>query len=418
MTWAVKFEDVSKHYRGGGPRYGSLRHDVTQGFKRLGRLFSRRHAESRGALALDRVSFEVCQSDSFAIIGPNGAGKTTALRIISRITYPTGGRVRVRGRVGALIEVGSGVHPELSARENIWLYGQILGMSKDGIRRRFDEIVEFAELSDAVDTPVKMYSSGMQLRLGFAIASHLEPDIFVVDEALAVGDAGFQAKCVEWMTKLLADGRSLIFVSHNLSAVEAVCRRGLFLLDGRVRCEGDTSTVLRSYLDWVDERQQARHLSTRIARPSKYLVLQRMTCHGGDGTESYAFRTGEDLEVRLHFRALAPVRSPYVSLGITDGRPGNLVLCSMLVDGAAPAKLDGESVVSCRLRSLPLLPRVYQLWCSVRSEQAYGDVLDWQQVGTFRIAGATRLVGPAAHAHTSTDGPVHVAHEWQVTTCP
>src|SRR5436309_4929559 len=172
MTWAVRFEEVSKRYRGGGPRYGSLRHDVAEGFKRVARLFSGNGAEPRGTLALDQVSFEVQQGESFAIIGPNGAGKTTALKLMSRISYPTSGRVRVRGRVGALIEVGSGVHPELTARENIGLYGRILGMSKADVRGRFDEIVEFAELSQALDTPVKMYSSGMQLRLGFAIASH------------------------------------------------------------------------------------------------------------------------------------------------------------------------------------------------------------------------------------------------------
>src|SRR5438132_9155393 len=252
MTWAVKFEDVSKRYRGGGPSYGSLRHDVAEGFKRFCQLFLRKRAEPDGTLALDGVSFEVEPGESFAIIGPNGAGKTTALRIISRISYPTGGRVRMRGRVGALIEVGSGVHPELTARENIWLYGQILGMRRTDIRWRFDEIVEFAELAQALDTPVKMYSAGMQLRLGFAIASHLDPDVFVVDEALAVGDAGFQAKCVERMTKLVAEGRTLLFVSHNLSAVEAVCRRGAFLLDGRGQAVGEVRKGVRAFREWVE----------------------------------------------------------------------------------------------------------------------------------------------------------------------
>src|SRR5207302_8187511 len=172
--------------------------------------------------------------------------------------YPTGGQVRVRGRVAALFEVGSGVHPELTARENRWLYGQILGMSRAEIRRRFEEIVEFAELSRVLDTPVKLYSSGMQMRLGFAIASHLEPDIFVVDEALAVGDAGFQAKCVGRMMRLVADGRTLLFVSHNLSAVEAICERGVFLIDGRTASAGPTRSVLRAYLEWIDEAARRR----------------------------------------------------------------------------------------------------------------------------------------------------------------
>jgi lipopolysaccharide transport system ATP-binding protein len=410
MTWAVRFENVSKRYRGGGPRYGSLRYDVAQGFKRLGRLFSGARSEPHGTLALEDVSFEIQEGESFAIIGPNGAGKTTALKLLSRISYPTSGRVRVRGRVAALIEVGSGVHPELTARENIWLYGQILGMSKADVRRRFDEIVEFAELAHALDTPVKMYSTGMQLRLGFAISSHLNPDVFVVDEALAVGDAGFQAKCVEQMTKLVAEGRTLLFVSHNLPAVEAICGRGLLLLDGRVASEGDAKRVLRTYLDWVDSAHHARLVRTMAPTRSQLLALEQVTCHDGDGQERYAFRTGEDLEVRLRFHAPIEIERPHVSISITDGRPGSLVLCSMLLDGGAPDSVNGRTMVSCRLRSLPLLPRVYQLWCSVSSAQAYGKLLEWQQVGAFRVVGASDL-------HAGTEGAVYVAHEWKVMPC-
>lgn len=410
MTWAVRFENVSKQYRGGGPRYGSLRHDVAQGFKRLGRLFSGARLEPQGTLALEDVSFDVQEGESFAIVGPNGAGKTTALKLLAHISYPTSGRVRVRGRVAALIEVGSGVHPELTARENIWLYGQILGMSKPDVRRRFDEIVEFAELAHALDTPVKMYSTGMQLRLGFAISSHLDPDVFIVDEALAVGDAGFQAKCVERMTKLVAEGRTLLFVSHNLPAVEAICSRGLLLLDGRVASEGDTKQVLRTYLDWVDSSHHARLVRTMPPTRSQLLALEQVTCHDGDGQERYAFRTGEDLEVRLTFHTPVDIERPQVSISITDGRPGSLVHCSMLTDGGAPDSVNGRTMVSCRLRSLPLLPRVYQLWCSVCSAQAYGNLLEWQQVGVFRVVGASDL-------HAGTEGAVYVAHEWKVMPC-
>ncbi len=418
MTWAVRFEEVSKRYRGGGPRYASLRHDVTSGLRRVGSWLSGKGREPQGTLALDRVSFDVQPGESFAIIGPNGAGKTTALKIISRISYPTAGRVRVRGRVGALIEVGSGVHPELSGRENIWLFGQILGMSRRDIGRRFEQIVEFAELSHVLDTPLKMYSSGMQMRLGFAIASHLEPDIFVVDEALTVGDAGFQSKCVEHMSKLVMEGRTLLFVSHNLSAVEAMCRRGTFLLDGRVQAEGSTREVLRSYLDWVDGAHQARLTGHSNPRPSRYLVLERVTCHGPAGEERYAFRTGDDMEVRLRFRALAAVARPHVSVGISDGRPGTLAVCSMLLDGGAPDQFDGQTVISLRLQALPFLPRVYELWCSVRSAHGFGDVFDWQLIGSFRVARGPALVGPAALAQASTGGPVDLRHTWTVTSCP
>ena len=417
MAHAVRFEGVTKRYLRGGPRYASLRYDIATMAKGLGARLRGLEPEPRGTLALDDVSFEVQEGESFAIIGPNGAGKTTALKLISRISYPTAGRIRVRGRVAALIEIGSGVHPELTARENIWLYGQILGMSRADIRRRFDEIVEFAELGRVLDTPVKMYSSGMQLRLGFSIAAHLNPDIFVVDEALAVGDAGFQAKCVERMTKLVADGRALLFVSHNLSAVEAICRRGIFLLGGRVRATGAARDVLRVYLDWVDASHRDRLANEISPRPSQFLTLEAVTCHGLDGEERYAFKTGDDVEVRLKFGAVAPLRRPHVSIGITDGRPGNLALCSMLVDGGAPEEVDGTVTVSCWLHGVPLLPRVYQLWCSVRSEQAYGDLFDWQPIGAFRISDAPVLLGPAAHAHSATDGPVYIAHDWEVRPC-
>lgn len=418
MSYSVKFENVTKRYSRGGPRYASLRHDLSGAVDRLGQRLRGKRVEPRGTLALEDVSFEVEEGESFAIIGPNGSGKTTALKLISRISHPTGGEVRVRGRVGALIEVGSGIHPELTGRENILLYGRILGMSRSEVARRFDEIVEFAELGHVLDTPVKMYSTGMQLRLGFAIASHLDPDVFVVDEALAVGDAGFQAKCVERMTKLVAEGRTLLFVSHNLSAVEAICSRGLFVLDGQVESEGSTREAMRAYLDWVEGAHQARSETDMFSRPSRYLKLEVASCHAGDGHEGYAFATGDDLEVRLRFRALMPISSPHISIGISDGRPGNLALCSMLVDGGAPEVVEGQFQVSCRLKSLPLLPRVYQLWCSVRTSQAYGDVFDWQPIGAFRIAEALKAVGPAAVAHMATDGPLHIAHDWEVTPCP
>jgi len=319
--------------------------------------------------------------------------------------------------VAALIEVGSGVHPELTARENIWLYGQILGMPKPEIRRRFDEIVDFAELGHLLDTPVKLFSSGMQLRLGFAIASHLDPDVFVVDEALAVGDAGFQAKCVERMTNLVVEGRTLLFVSHNLSAVEAVCTRGIFLLNGRVRTTGTVQDALRSYVDWVDSAYQSRAAEEISPRPSQYLELLGLCCHGPEGDERYAFATGEDVDIRIRFFARAELTRPHVSIGISDGRPGNLALCSMLVDGGAPERVRGEVEIRCLLRGVPLLPRVYQLWCSVRGEQGFGDLFDWQPVGSFRIAQALGLAGPAAVAHTATDGPVHIPHVWEVRVC-
>ena len=413
MTWAVRFEEVSKRYRGGGPRYASLRHDLSAGIRRIGRWLSGRRDEPKGTLALDRVSFEVQPGESFAIIGPNGAGKTTALRIISRISYPTGGRVRIRGRVGALIEVGSGVHPELTARENIWLYGQILGMRRTDIRRRFAEIVEFAELAQALDTPVKMYSAGMQLRLGFAIASHLDPDVFVVDEALAVGDAGFQAKCVERMTKLVAEGRTLLFVSHNLSAVEAVCGRGIFLLDGRVQVAGAVREALRAYLEWVDDRERRRKDGGRRL-VGRGLVVERVTVHDAAGAERYVFQSGESLEIRFHVCAEQALSRPWFSVGISDGRPGALVLCSMLEGHEGFDLVPGRHVITCRTGPLPLGPRVYELYAAVREGVGAADLLDWGPVGAIRMSLSESPVGPAALTAPWMWGPVRVGHRWSL----
>ena len=415
MGYAIRFENVTKRYPRGGPRYASLRHDVAEGVRRVGRRLAGHRNEGRGPMALEDLSFEIEEGESYAIVGPNGAGKTTALKLISRISYPTSGRVKVRGRVGALIEVGSGVHPELNARENIWLYGQIMGMSKAEVRRRFDEIVEFAELGHALDRPVKMYSSGMQLRLGFAVASHLDPDIFVVDEALAVGDTGFQAKCVERMMKLVAEGRTLLFVSHNLSAVEAVCTEGMFLLNGRSQQQCPIRETIHSYTNWVEDNQLSRLEEDFSTKSSRYMSLEKVTCNRADGNETYAYKTGEEMEVRLQFKASTRLPKPHVSIGITDGRPGTLILCSMLIDGNAPQSVEGRFTFSCKLHSLPLLPRVYQLWASVRSEQAFGDLFDWQPLATFRITEFPNLHGPAAQAHVSTDAPIYVSHDWKVS---
>ena len=222
------------------------------------------------------------------------------------------------------MEVGSGVHPELTGRENIWLYGQILGMTKADIRRRFDEIVEFSELGGAVDTPVKFFSSGMQLRLGFSIAAHLEPDIFVVDEALAVGDAGFQAKCVERMTKLVARGTHAAVRVARPVGDRGCLRAGIFLRAGAIVSEGSVTSVLLDYIDWIDRRGDRERRFAPVSGGD--LTIRHVTVHDESGAERYAFATGESVEVRFHIHVAAPIRSPFFSLGISGGGPGTLVL--------------------------------------------------------------------------------------------
>lgn len=202
--------------------------------------------------ALKDVSFDIQQGDRVGIIGRNGAGKSTLLKILSRITEPTSGKVSIKGRVASLLEVGTGFHPELSGRENIYLNGAILGMSKAEIKKRFDEIVAFAEVEKFLDTPVKRYSSGMYVRLAFAVAAHLEPEILIVDEVLAVGDAQFQKKCLGKMEEVGQEGRTVLFVSHNMTAIESLCKSAIMLSNGSVACAGDVSTVIPEYLSLSD----------------------------------------------------------------------------------------------------------------------------------------------------------------------
>jgi lipopolysaccharide transport system ATP-binding protein len=248
---AIRVDHLSKRYKlGEREPYKSLREVLAKAarvpFKRLNGKVS----ENPGTIwALDDVSFEVKQGEAVGIIGRNGAGKSTLLKVLSRITKPTIGRADIYGRVGSLLEVGTGFHPELTGRENIYLNGAILGMKRQEIQRKFDEIVDFAEIEQFLDTPVKRYSSGMYVRLAFAVAAHLEPEILLVDEVLAVGDADFQKKCLGKMDDVAKEGKTVLFVSHNMGAVQRLCKNGLLINKGKLSFNGDIDKVVQNYLN-------------------------------------------------------------------------------------------------------------------------------------------------------------------------
>lgn len=246
--------------------------------------------------ALDEVSFEVRRGDAVGIIGRNGAGKSTLLKVLSRITEPTRGRATIRGRVASLLEVGTGFHPELSGRENIYLNGAILGMTRAEIRRKFDAIVAFAEVERFLDTPVKRYSSGMYVRLAFAVAAHLEPDILIVDEVLAVGDAQFQKKCLGKLNEVAHGGRTVLFVSHNMAAIGALCDKAIYLSRGRVKATGGVRGVIESYVrDGAQQRQ-----FVRTSSPADPVALMSADCAFSSGT---AAGEGAHVELELTIRA-------------------------------------------------------------------------------------------------------------------
>jgi hypothetical protein len=266
-----------------------------------------------------------------------------------------------------------------------------MGLTSKEIARRFDEIVDFSELETALDKPVKQYSSGMQLRLGFSIASHIDPDVFVVDEALAVGDAVFQAKCVERMMQLVARRKTLLFVSHDLTAVESLCRRAVFLLGGRIVADGDVKNVIKRYLAWTQEYRLTRwrrrgHLPASPPETAHAVEIIGATCHDAQGREVSAFTSDEPVHIRVRFRSRQPVRRPHFTIGITDGRPQMLLVCSTLHRGERPAVADGEWTAVCRIERLNLMPRLYHVWCGVNPEYGnVGQLSDWQEITMFRV---------------------------------
>jgi lipopolysaccharide transport system ATP-binding protein len=416
VTVAVSFQEVTKRFRAPKVRSTALVTELLSGLSRRGGDVPSDKARSRSSrevVALDRVSFDVVEGESFGLIGPNGAGKSTALKLLTRVSPLSEGRIDVRGRIGALLEVGSGVHPELSGRENIWLYGRILGMRGHSIREKFDSIVDFAELGHVLDMPVKRYSSGMQLRLGFSIASHVDPDVFVVDEALSVGDAVFQAKCVERMSQFVSEGRTLIFVSHQLGAIEALCQRAVFLLGGRVITEGPVHEVLERYLGWVETTRSQS--SKSVQDPGSGLVtLLDASCHGDDGTERHVFGPRDYLEVRLRFDS-PRLERPNVAIGITDGRPGYLVFCSMAEDGQAPPSVGpGPWEVVLRIGQLRLRPRLYEVICIVTDGETGAWMTDYLKATTFRVEDKELGEGPVALLSARVAGALDLDYEWEV----
>ncbi|QUT05680.1 ABC transporter ATP-binding protein [Sphingobium phenoxybenzoativorans] len=319
MTPVVQAEHISKLYRLGQKGRGSLRESVSSWSSRL--LGAAQHSVETDYWALRDVSFKVAAGEAVGIIGKNGAGKSTLLKILSRITPPTSGTVAFQGNIGSLLEVGTGFHPDLSGRDNVFLNGIILGMSRRDVARRFDEIVAFAEIEQFIDTPVKRYSSGMYLRLAFAVAAHLDSDILLVDEVLAVGDAAFQRKCLSRMEEVTSDGRAILFVSHNLTAIQALCSRTMWINDGLIAQDGPTKDVLGTYLRTTIASGQSHSPHHRVwtedEAPSSgqvSLVEARLSPIDGASGEPIDVDTAFTIELLLNIRSDKVVINPSISL--------------------------------------------------------------------------------------------------------
>ena len=362
----------------------------------LERLFSRSRVaeEDRWRWVLRHVDFRLEPGEAVGLFGTNGSGKSTLLKLLTRIMYPTAGSIEVHGRVGALIELRAGIHPELTGRENVYMYGSILGLDRPTIARRFDDIIGFAELEDAIDRQVKYYSSGMAMRIGFAVAAFLEPHVLLVDEVMAVGDAAFQQKCLDRMRSVIAAGTTVVFVSHDLATIEAICARGIWLQDGEIRADGPVRDALADY------RQEIEEVAAHRVADAGPVRFGDVHVSGRDGPPT----SHAPLRIRADVACDAAVRA-VVTFGITEGPATPALLVSEAVD--LPA---GDSCIECELADLPLPAGRYFVW-SVALDDAGRDLCTWQPNGSFDVTGPALDAAPRGVMRLA---PIHVEASWSV----
>lgn len=343
----VLFDGVSKRYRLGA--LGTLR-------STLAALGKRDRDAARDLWALRDVSFRVEPGDSLGLIGPNGAGKTTALKLLSNITQPTAGRIQVSGRLSSLIELGAGFHPELSGRDNIFLNGAILGLKRHEIQRKLDEIIAFSELERFIDTPVKRYSSGMYVRLGFAVAAHVEPDVLLVDEVLAVGDASFRQKCVQRMDMLQRQGTTLLFVSHNMHLVQRLCTKSVFLSSGKLLFIGSANEAIETY----ERRLSERSVDQNHENLHSELVFRHIDLVGKEDETKTEFSSGETITLTCNYYAQTSLITPVIRVRLL--RNDGLIVAMMAThhhDYNGAHVLEGAGQIRMTIPTLDILSGYY-----------------------------------------------------------
>jgi lipopolysaccharide transport system ATP-binding protein len=386
MAFAVRVHQLGKRYRVGraetydtlAARLGAAVTAPVRNYRRLRQLV--RFADSDEAdviWALRDVSFQLAEGEVLGVVGRNGAGKTTLLKILSRTVDPTRGSAELHGRTASLLEVGTGFHPELTGRENVFLNGSILGMRRDEIRRRFDEIVEFAGVARFIETPVKRYSTGMQLRLAFSVAAHLDADVLMADEVLAVGDAEFQRKCVGKMHDVATSGRTVIFVSHNKAAVASLCTRAIWLELGRLRADGPVDEVLSAYIASIrtptDGGIQGRPDREGDGR-ARITNIEFVDAHGETVMNVLA---GENVTVRVSFERSSnePLRRPYATVYLHAATGEPVAMVSSLYTGEAWEELPRRGSFLCRLPRLPLNTGEYVVSAAILADGRKADFL-------------------------------------------
>ena len=378
---SIKAEGLGKRYRrGSAPRHNSLRdmleHSVTSAFRRQTEAERTRHL----FWALKDASFEIARGENVGIIGLNGAGKSTLLKVLSRIVTPSEGRALVYGRLGALLEVGTGFQGELTGRENVYLYGSILGMTRAEIRRKFDAIVDFSEISAFIDTPVKRYSSGMYVRLAFAVAAHLDPDILLLDEVLAVGDFMFQRKCMEFSRQLEMKGATILFVSHNMFSIRTMCQRVIYLKQGQIVYDGPTDEGLGLY-------ESDRRLAPAIwfdGSGGAGVAITDVELFGEDGEQRTIFDFGERMRIRISYRAVRPIEAPHFLVSIN--RSDQVLCCnfSSFSDKVDLPHISGDGVIELLTPPLKIVSDRYFVTVAIR-EKGFEQLVAGQIGTSFHL---------------------------------
>ena len=412
---AIRLERVSKRYRTGRSR--TVVDLIASTVDRLRGRERDVYSATRGRIAstvcaVNDVSFDVAEGTGLGIIGSNGAGKTTILKLVSRVTWPTSGRVQVAGRVVSLIELGAGFHPELTGRENVYLGGGLFGLTRREIDRRFDEIVQFAEVEPLIDTPMKRYSSGLYARLGFSVAVHSHPDIVLVDEVLAVGDAAFRRRALESLRGLIADGKTVLFISHDMWNVRRLCDEIIWMDDGRVRAVGPAAEIADRYLEDVNVRALANQQNPLQSHRAGTGEIRYTTIEivDGDGRPCAVVREGGPLVVRAAYEAAGRVASPVFQVAIVDVDTGLVVATATSSPASAPPAFEKSGMVDCIFDSLPLRPRHYVLRMTIT---------DAHQLVAYDVvtAGPRFLVSAAGGASGQSgdegDGVVSLPHRFR-----
>jgi lipopolysaccharide transport system ATP-binding protein len=417
---AVRAVGLSKQYRLGEigrARYETLRDKIAHLPRKL---MGRAGAPKPGKTiwALNDVSFELQRGDVLAVIGRNGAGKSTLLKILSRITEPTRGYADVHGRMGALLEVGTGFHPELTGRENVYLNGSILGMRRAEINRKLDEIIGFAEVERFADTPVKYYSSGMYMRLAFSVAAHMEPEILVVDEVLAVGDVAFQRKCMGKMSDVAREGRTVVFVSHNMGAVSRLCSRGVVLSHGRVAFDGAVDAAISYYHDQVvsgkalEECRPAHVIFEEEAQPEADFSMTRIETLDFDGAPKPDISTYDPVRFRFHYYCRRPVQRAAVVLEVRTVEGARLFVLSTQPDSSMALDfIEGFQAVDCIIEELPLAAGEYVVAAALSIPNGMENLWFRADVGTFTVLAKDVYASGLAPSMPRTAIALH--HQWQ-----